>query len=239
MVKESLIYVITNPDFAENCVKIGFTTDLEGRLNTFNTGAPKDYEVFCTYDVPNIENHKPDKMLHALLTKLDPSLKVNPKKEFFYLYPEEAYDILKYIAIMHDREDCLHLFGEYKKRKSTKTASQNTTTKIDGHVYSVKGATLVSDGSGSNYVLLKSAILHPWNGNEKYKAYKKMQDDLLANGGAAYKNGHLETVIDLTFKRPSTAAQLVFCMNSNGREVFKDSEKRSINDVEGLLNNDK
>lgn len=232
--KESLIYVITNPDFAENCVKIGYTTDLAGRLATFNTGAPKDYEVFCTYDVPDIQKHKPDKMLHALLTKLDPSLKVNPKKEFFYLYPEEAYDILKYIAIMHDREDCLHLYGTYKARKASGSAAATASSPTPkGHIYSVKGATLVSDGSGSSYTLLKGAVLRPWNGKKVNEQYKKMQDDQIANGGAKVIKGETITQIDLVFNSPSKAAQLVFCTSKNGRETFKDADGKTINDIEG------
>lgn len=234
MVKESLIYVITNPDFADNCVKIGYTTDLKNRLKTFNTGAPKDYEVFCTYDVPNIAKHKPDKMLHALLTKLDPKLKVDPKKEFFFLYPEEAYDILKYIAVMHDREDCLHLYGTYTARKTSGSAVASSASPAPkGHHYYANGATLVSDGSGNNYVLLKGAILKPWNGNPDNELFKKMQDDFVSSGGAASDGTDLKTTVNLTFKSASAAANLVFCTRRNGRETFKDKDGNSINDIEG------
>lgn len=234
MAKESLIYVITNPDFADNCVKIGYTTDLKNRLKTFNTGAPKDYEVFSTYDVPNIAKHKPDKMLHALLTKLDPKLKVDPKKEFFFLYPEEAYDILKYIAIMHDREDCLHLYGTYTTRKTSGSAAASSTSSAPkGHYYYASGATLVSDGSGSNYTLLKGAILKPWNGNPDNEPFKKMQEDYVSSGGAAYDGTVLKTTIDLTFKSASAVTNLVFCTRRNGRETFKDKDGKSINDIEG------
>ena len=234
MAKESLIYVITNPDFADNCVKIGYTTDLKNRLKTFNTGAPKDYEVFCTYDVPVVEKHKNDKMLHALLTKLDPNLKVDPKKEFFYLFPEEAYDILKYIAIMHDREDCLHLYGTYTNRKTSGSAAASSTASAPkGHYYYASGATLVSDGSGSCYTLLKGAILKPWNGNPDNEQFKKMQDDLVASGGAAYDGKELKTTVDLTFKSASAVTNLVFCTRRNGRETFKDADGKSINDIEG------
>lgn len=233
MGKESLIYIITNPDFAENCVKIGYTTDLKGRLTTFNTGAPKDYEVFATYDVPEITNHKPDKMLHALLTKLDPTLKVNPNKEFFYLYPEEAYDILKYIAIMHDRESSLHLWGAYKKRVSTaKTGNTSNLSSVSkGNLYNASEAKLLSDGNG-NYVLLKNSVLHKWNGNPINKEYKKQQDDLLANGGATMVKGKIVTQVDLTFKSPSGAAKLVFCCSRNGWVTWKNKEGKTINEVE-------
>lgn len=233
MAKESLIYIITNPDFAENCVKIGYTTDLKGRLATFNTGAPKDYEVFATYDVPEISNHKPDKMLHALLTKLDPTLKVNPNKEFFYLYPEEAYDILKYIAIMHDRESSLHLLGTYKKRApSTKTGNTSSASSVSkGNLYTASEAKLLSDGSG-NYTLLKGSVLHKWNGNPINEEYKKQQDDLLANGGAVMVKGKIVTQVDLAFKSPSGAANLVYCHNTNGWRIWKNKDGKTIDEIE-------
>lgn len=233
MAKESLTYIITNPDFAENCVKIGYTTDLKGRLATFNTGAPKDYEVFATYDVPEISNHKPDKMLHALLTKLDPTLKVNPSKEFFYLYPEEAYDILKYIAIMHDRESSLHLLGTYKKRAvTTKTGNASSAASASkGNLYTASEAKLLSDGKGT-YILLKGSVLNKWNGNPINEEFKKQQDDLLNNGGAVIVKGKTITQVDLSFKSPSGAAKLVFCCSRNGWTAWKNKDGKTIDEIE-------
>lgn len=90
MSKNGIIYIVTNPDLPEYCVKIGYTArTIQQRLNEFNTAVPHDYEAFATYEVPDISNHKPDQMLHQLFLKLNPGLKINPKKEFFYLYPEE------------------------------------------------------------------------------------------------------------------------------------------------------
>ena len=234
MAKESLIYIITNPDFAENCVKIGYTTDLRGRLATFNTGAPKDYEVFATYDVPEISKHKPDKMLHALLTKLDPTIKVNPAKEFFYLFPEEAYDILKYIAVMHDRESSLHLLGIYKKRsfdKKTTPESSIASVSSSRNIYSVSGAKLLSDGNG-NYILLKGSVLRKWNGNPINEAYKKQQDELISSGGAAIEKGKIVTKVDLSYKSPSGPAKLVYCCSINGWKTWKNKDGKTIDEIE-------
>ena len=38
------------------------------------------------------------------------------------------------------------------------------------------------------------------NMNLDIAEYKKQQDDLLANGGAAFKKGKIVTQVDLTFK---------------------------------------
>lgn len=230
-----MIYIITNPDFAENCVKIGYTTDLKARISTFNTGAPKDYEVFATYEVPKIKGHKPDKMLHTLLTKLDPTLKVNPSKEFFYLYPEEAYDILKYIAIMHNRTRYLHLFGTYKTRVALakpkiKSAPSVSSSIPGGNLYEASKAKLIS--KGGSYILLKNSILKPWNGNPINSGFKAQQDSLLANGGAIIDNGKIITQVDLTFSSPSAAATLVYCCNKNGWRIWKTKDGKTIDEVE-------
>ena len=62
---------------------------------------------------------------------------------------------------------------------------------------------------------------------------KKMQDDLVASGGAAYDGKELKTTVDLTFKSASAVTNLVFCTRRNGRETFKDADGKSINDIEG------
>lgn len=102
------IYVLTNESFhRENWVKIGYAEDVDKRVKELsNTSVPFPYEVYCTYEIPRIEGVKdPDKLLHDLIVKLNPNLRISPNREFFEMFPWDAYDMIFAIAKMHNRAD--------------------------------------------------------------------------------------------------------------------------------------
>lgn len=92
------IYVMTNPAL-HNMVKIGYSKDVEERRRKLSTTAlPFEYEVFATYET---EGKLEDKILHKLIDKLNPDLKVSKNREFYMMTPEDAYELLeaiKYIS---------------------------------------------------------------------------------------------------------------------------------------------
>ncbi len=112
MEKSGYIYVLTNESFhRDNWIKIGYAEDVEKRVKELSgTSVPLPYEIYCTYEIPRIQGVKdPDKLLHDLITKLNPSLRISPNREFFEMLPTDAYDMLSAIARMHDRADKLRL----------------------------------------------------------------------------------------------------------------------------------
>lgn len=112
MEKTGFIYVLTNESFhRENWIKIGYAEDVNKRVKELSgTSVPLPYEVYCTYEIPRIVGAKdPDKLLHDLITKLNPSLRISPNREFFEMLPTDAYDMLVAIAQMHGRLEFLHL----------------------------------------------------------------------------------------------------------------------------------
>lgn len=112
MEKTGYIYVLTNESFhRENWIKIGYAEDVDRRVRELsNTSVPLPYEVYCTYEIPRISGTKdPDKLLHDLISKLNPSLRISPNREFFEMLPWDAYDMLFAIAQMHGRTDKLTL----------------------------------------------------------------------------------------------------------------------------------
>ncbi len=108
--KTGYIYVLTNKSFhVTNWVKIGYAIDVERRVKELsNTSVPLPYEIYCTYEIPRIQGIKdPDKLLHDLITRLNPSLRISPNREFFVMEPWEAYEMLFAIAQMHGRPEKL------------------------------------------------------------------------------------------------------------------------------------
>ena len=106
--KTGYIYILTNKSFHQsNLVKIGYATDVKRRVKELsNTSVPEPFEIYATYEVP-FDSKMPDKALHSLIQKLNPGLRITPNREFFEIEPWDAYDLLKSMAIIHNREDKL------------------------------------------------------------------------------------------------------------------------------------
>ena len=108
--KTGFIYVLTNESFHKaNWIKIGYAEDVDKRVKELsNTSVPLKYEVYCTYEIPKVNGTKdPDKLVHKLIQKLNPSLRISSNREFFEIDPWDAYDMLSAIAEMHGRSDKL------------------------------------------------------------------------------------------------------------------------------------
>lgn len=90
MNKSGYIYILINKSFKDNCIKIGYSVDVERRVKDLSgSGLPYDYEIYCTYEIP--ASQKADKSLHRLIQMLNPSLRITPNREFFDIAPEVAY----------------------------------------------------------------------------------------------------------------------------------------------------
>lgn len=108
--KTGYIYVLTNESFhMDNWIKIGYAEDVDKRVKELSgTAVPLPYEVYCTYEIPRIKGVKdPDKLVHDLIQSLNPNLRISQNREFFELYPWDAYNMLFAIAQMHERTDKL------------------------------------------------------------------------------------------------------------------------------------
>lgn len=130
MNKVGYIYILTNKSFKDNCIKIGYSVDVERRVKELSgSGLPYDYEIYCTYEIP--ASQKADKSLHRLIQMLNPNLRITPNREFFDIAPEVAYKMFEEMAIMHGREDKLKLYknDEIDKEESHKRGEPFSFTK--------------------------------------------------------------------------------------------------------------
>ena len=110
--KPGFIYVLTNQSFnKDNWIKIGYSEDVNKRIKELsNSSVPYPFELFCTYEVSNFGGKKSDKLIHDLIGKLNPSLRISPNREFFEMLPMDAYEMLSSIAELHNRKDKLKLY---------------------------------------------------------------------------------------------------------------------------------
>ena len=111
----NVVYILTNPLYA-GYVKIGYASDLSARLSSLNTGMLRNFEAYAVYETP-VPNA--DKQYHAIIDDLAPIVRARvingqkvQDKEFYKLEPEQAYDILKHIAVLTDTQSRLHRMDE-------------------------------------------------------------------------------------------------------------------------------
>jgi hypothetical protein len=117
--KQGIVYVLTNPAMP-GLVKIGQTTnEIHNRLNELNTtGVPFPFE--CLYAC-EVEDRK---LVEISLHKAFYPYRVNPRREFFEIDPEQAIVILR----LFSKKDVTPAFtAEIDKSVSTaeKEASEN------------------------------------------------------------------------------------------------------------------
>ena len=85
------VYILTNPSFREDWVKIGKSTNMEKRLKTLNTTAlPLPFKVYATIITSKYEEL--EKIIHKQIDRLT-DLRINQSREFFNVHPAQALDI--------------------------------------------------------------------------------------------------------------------------------------------------
>jgi hypothetical protein len=97
------VYILTNPSFREDWVKIGKTKDMENRLKTLdNTSVPLPFEVFAT--LKTLKYNEAEKLVHKYIERFT-NLRIRDNREFFNVKPEEALEIFKDISgVLDDAE---------------------------------------------------------------------------------------------------------------------------------------
>lgn len=94
------VYILTNPSFREDWVKIGKTINMEERLRTlYNTSLPLPFEVFAT--MKTSKYNEAEKLVHHYIERFT-NLRIEKKREFFNVKPEEALEIFHEVATLLD-----------------------------------------------------------------------------------------------------------------------------------------
>lgn len=94
-----IIYILTNPMFREDVIKIGITKDLFKRLKQLGceTGVPCPFECYVAYEIDNYQ--QVEKIMHSIYRGVERHTdKEHKKKEFFQVHPSRADEVLSQLA---------------------------------------------------------------------------------------------------------------------------------------------
>ena len=95
--KQGYVYILTNPSFKEDWVKIGKSSrpvDVRSK-ELDNTAVPLPFEIFAT--MKTCKYNEVEKLVHKTIDRLT-DLRIRQNREFFNVAPQVAFDIFKDIA---------------------------------------------------------------------------------------------------------------------------------------------
>ena len=120
MKEPGYVYILTNPSFKEDWVKIGKSSrpvDIRSK-ELDNTAVPLPFEIYAT--LKTVKYDIVEKKIHKAIDRLT-DLRIRQNREFFNIKPELALEILRDEAMVLDDADVTL----YKDNKPIKLEDQN------------------------------------------------------------------------------------------------------------------
>lgn len=116
------VYILTNPSFREDWVKIGMTQNMEERLKTLDTTAlPLPFKKYAT--LKTVKYQVAEKHVHHYIERFT-NLRIRSNREFFNIRPEEALSIFREVAELLDDAE-IEVFAENESTSSTGCSSKS------------------------------------------------------------------------------------------------------------------
>lgn len=121
-----IVYILTNPLYKENIVKIGSTKDIKTRIKNLNrgTGVPGSFECYVAYEVKNYK--KVEDLMHRIYKSVERNTDTkHKKKEFFNIAPNLADDVLyKIVELLNGKKVPIDNKGVYSPEQQQQLAKK-------------------------------------------------------------------------------------------------------------------
>lgn len=101
MEKQGYVYILTNPSFKEDWVKIGKSSiSVEQRVKQLDgTAVPLPFEIYAT--MRTSKYNEAEKLIHNFISMFT-NLRIRDNREFFNVKPEKALEIFRQVAKVID-----------------------------------------------------------------------------------------------------------------------------------------
>lgn len=122
MKEAGYVYILTNPSFKEDWVKIGKSSrpvDIRSK-ELDNTAVPLPFEIYATLKTCKYE--QVEKLIHKTIDRLT-DLRIRQNREFFNVSPAKALDILKDISTTLDDAEIDEVYLGEARFKTNKVSS--------------------------------------------------------------------------------------------------------------------
>ena len=223
------VYILTNKAFREDWVKIGKSSrpvDVRSK-ELYNTAVPLPYEIYAT--VKTSKYDELESRMHEILQDLA-GLRINEKREFFRILPQDAF---KHLAGLARLIDDAEINGPDEEDEGDGEHGTRTTMRKGGYsvnydgIFHMVGDTFSAKMVVKNgkFVVLEGAKIDPEiSSNEKTirKSREENHDKLDESG--------LVVISDIELDSPSAAACFVRGGASNGKYYWRSEEDKPLAD---------
>lgn len=111
-IEEGYVYILTNPAFKDNYIKIGFTSNIDERLDSlYNTSVPRRFKIYALLKTKKYKDA--ELMMHERFK----GSRIGEDREFFLLIPDVAFEFMKVVAKGLEAE--VFLYDDKGKVKKT------------------------------------------------------------------------------------------------------------------------
>lgn len=161
------VYILTNPSFREDWVKIGKSKrlpEIRGR-ELYNTAVPLPFEIYATLKTEKY--NQAEKLIHRSIDRIS-DLRISKSREFFKITPEEAYEIFYDIKELLGDEAELELHGDNIEVKTDKNNGKRKRSQLfsfyskgikDGEIVKfVEDETIVAVVANARQVLFEGGL---------------------------------------------------------------------------------
>ncbi len=125
------VYILTNPSFKDNWVKIGKSSrrvDIRSK-ELDNTAVPLPFEVYATMKTEKY--NEAERQIHSMIDLVNPSMRIRKGREFFNVTPETALRIFRQCALtLDDAEITVVDTQEESSKAAAFTAPASSLSKI-------------------------------------------------------------------------------------------------------------
>jgi hypothetical protein len=96
------VYILTNPSFKDDWVKIGKSARAVNvrSKELDNTAVPLPFSIFATLETAKY--NEAEKFIHRMIDIVAPDIRIRKGREFFNITPAKTYEILKLCAEQYD-----------------------------------------------------------------------------------------------------------------------------------------
>lgn len=132
--QKGYVYILTNPAFRENWVKIGKSSrpvDVRSK-ELDNTAVPLPFKIYAT--MCTVKYAEAERLVHKYIERFT-DRRIRNNREFFNVKPEEALEIFYDVQLVIDDAE-IEVFQD--KAPKPKCRSKNDQPKQEGHIFYCK-----------------------------------------------------------------------------------------------------
>lgn len=255
--ENGFVYILTNPSFKDNWIKIGCTEKLPQvrSKELSNTAVPFPFHVYGSLETKKYKDA--EKLAHNWFS----SYRINENREFFLIDPEKAMDLFKSLADFIKEGTIVHYYNEdgtihHSSTYGTATVATSTSTAAakkgkpskktkstansapdpdfsDKHIFSVEGSERYAKASGyydektGSFTVLKGSVI-AMDVTPTFSR-ENARNEVLKICDKIAKGYCLRE--DFTFTSHSTAVSVVLGRSENGNKFWKDSDGKKLGEI--------